>query len=179
MRTPSSATLLLSTYLRRSVRSAMPYRQTNLELPPASIADPSAEKERERKHLVAFAFLDETLESAERPPAASARPSIVPTCAASAASHKAIFPSRVETASMAPSGEKASASTSAPCCNDSIEELEETKSHNLTVLSHEPDARTHAEPPELAPKARHDTGASCPASVSSRCAVCRFHTYTL
>eukprot|EP00962_Isochrysis_galbana_P041811 scaffold15425_cov110-Isochrysis_galbana.AAC.6 len=178
IRTPSNAALLLSTYLRNSVRSASPYRHTNLELPPARSAEPSAEKASERKHLLPEAFLDDTLDRTDLPPEMSARPSMEPTCAAVAASHSATPPSRVETARVAPSGEKARARTSEPWASDSMELEEETKSHSLTVASHEPEASVHAPPPPPAPKARQQTGPVWPASVSSSWAVCKFHTYT-
>ena len=83
-----------------------------MDLPPASTAEPSAEKATEVKHEVLLRF--EAFERCERPPETSARPSMAPVCSASLASQIAICPSSVQQASVAPSGEKASAVTSEP-----------------------------------------------------------------
>jgi len=172
---PSSETFCESTNLRSSVRSATSYRQTYLERPPASRHAPSAEKARLRKHLPPLAFLRDTCEMEERPPVMSRRPSMVAICSASLASQSAMAPSSVLAASVAPSGLKATSSTSAPWRSTSMAALADTKSHTRTVLSHEPDARKAV--PETPPeKARDEIGPSWPESESSSCAVCMFHT---
>ena len=157
MRTPSSDTLFESAYLRKSCFSPTSYRQTYLELPPARTALPSAEKAIVWKQVVSFRF--EALERLERPPLTSLRPSMVPVCVASFASQIAIWPSSVQTASVAPLGLKARLVTSEPCSSTSTAVFWERKSHTRTVLSHEPDARKAA-PLASPPKARHEIGPS-------------------
>jgi hypothetical protein len=88
--TPSIAFDLLSANFLSSALPSTSYARTDLKSPPASRRAPSAEYASVLNALPAAAFAADRKSPTVRPPAASRRPSIVPSNRASSGFHRKI-----------------------------------------------------------------------------------------